>query len=68
MSPALDDVEILVTVVPEPTVGVRVDPPTVNVVTASNVAPGLNLPPGGTTGQVLAKLSDADGDVGWVDP
>ena len=25
------------------------------------------LPPGGTTGQVLVKLSDNDYDVGWVD-
>jgi hypothetical protein len=26
------------------------------------------IPPGGTTGQVLAKLSDNDYDVGWVTP
>lgn len=28
---------------------------------------GANLPTGGTTGQVLAKASEADGDVEWVD-
>lgn len=26
------------------------------------------LPPGGTTGQILAKASDDDYDVEWVDP
>jgi hypothetical protein len=26
------------------------------------------IPPGGLTGQVLVKLSDADYDVGWVTP
>jgi len=30
--------------------------------------PGFSLPLGGTTGQVLAKASNADGDVEWVDP
>lgn len=29
---------------------------------------GPSFPPGGTTGQVLTKLSDADGDYGWVTP
>ena len=29
---------------------------------------GPKLPPGGTTGQILVKLSNADYDVGWVDP
>ena len=29
---------------------------------------GPKIPPGGTTGQVLAKLSNADYDVGWVNP
>lgn len=28
---------------------------------------GVSLPPGGTTGQVLAKASDTDGDVVWKD-
>lgn len=28
---------------------------------------GSSLPPGGTTDQVLAKASDADGDVVWKD-
>ena len=35
------------------------------------ITPTLNfqeLPDGGTTGQVLAKNSDSDGDVKWVDP
>lgn len=31
-------------------------------------APGVGVPPGGTTGQVLAKASDADNDTQWVDP
>lgn len=26
------------------------------------------VPPGGTTGQVLAKVSDVSGDTGWIDP
>lgn len=30
--------------------------------------PGPSLPPGGTTGQVLAKKSNTDGDVEWVTP
>jgi hypothetical protein len=29
--------------------------------------PGVGIPLGGTTGQVLVKLSDADLDVGWAD-
>jgi hypothetical protein len=29
-------------------------------------AAGVGIPPGGTTGQVLKKLSNADYDVGWV--
>ena len=28
--------------------------------------PGVTVPPGGATGMVLAKLSDANGDIGWV--
>lgn len=31
-------------------------------------AGGSGVPDGGTTGQVLAKLSDDDGDADWVDP
>ncbi len=31
-------------------------------------ADGSGVPVGGTTGQLLAKVSDADGDVGWEDP
>jgi hypothetical protein len=27
-----------------------------------------SLPPGGTRGQVLTKISDADGDADWLDP
>lgn len=33
----------------------------------SNIGPAI-VPPGGNTGQVLAKLSTNDYDVGWVDP
>lgn len=29
---------------------------------------GASLPIGGTTGQVLAKASNADGDANWIDP
>ena len=32
----------------------------------TNGSGGSGVPEGGTTGQVLAKKSDADGDVGWV--
>jgi hypothetical protein len=35
--------------------------------TASLDADGGNVPPGGSTGQVLAKASPADNDVVWVD-
>lgn len=31
-------------------------------------ADGLGVPAGGTTGQVLTKLSDADNDTAWKDP
>lgn len=31
-------------------------------------ADGLGVPAGGTTGQVLAKVSDTDNDTEWVDP
>lgn len=31
-------------------------------------SPGGGVPPGGTTGQVLAKETDADYDTHWVDP
>jgi hypothetical protein len=31
-------------------------------------APGVGVPAGGTTGQVLVKLSDDDFDTGWVTP
>ena len=43
---------------------------TVSIIMAGPIGPaGPNpIPPGGTTGQVLAKLSDDDYDVGWVDP
>lgn len=34
-------------------------------VTASENGGGGSLPPGGSTGEVLAKQSNADGDVGW---
>lgn len=29
---------------------------------------GLGIPNGGATGQVLTKISEADGDADWVDP
>jgi hypothetical protein len=39
----------------------------VTVVTNSiQGVPGVGLPTGGTTGQVAAKLSDANFDIGWV--
>jgi len=31
-------------------------------------ADGAGVPPGGTTGQVLAKASSADDDTAWIDP
>lgn len=30
------------------------------------ISGGSSLPPGGTTDQILAKASDADGDVKWA--
>lgn len=30
--------------------------------------PGVGVPPGGTTGQALIKLSDSDYDTGWRTP
>lgn len=30
--------------------------------------PGVGVPPGGTTGQTLTKLSDSDWDTGWLTP
>lgn len=36
--------------------------------TVTNGSGGSGVPEGGTTGQVLAKKSDADGDVEWVNP
>lgn len=30
--------------------------------------PGAGVPPGGTTGQTLTKLSDSDYDTGWRTP
>lgn len=43
---------------------------TVSVIFGGPIGPAgpQVVPPGGTTGQVLAKLSDADYDVGWVTP
>lgn len=38
-----------------------------NVATESDTPPHYALPAGGTTGQVLAKASDDDDDVEWVD-
>lgn len=39
----------------------------VSVINAGPAGPaGVAMPAGGTTGQVLAKLSDDDYDVGWV--
>lgn len=29
---------------------------------------GISMPAGGTTGQILAKVSDDDYDVAWIDP
>lgn len=39
-----------------------------NQAIAAAIAGIHQIPPGGTTGQVLTKLSDADYDVGWVTP
>lgn len=41
----------------------------VSIINAGPQGPaGSDIPTGGTTGQVLAKLSNADFDVGWVTP
>lgn len=52
------------------TITLQIDPNVVVVTQqwiSNNVTAGFLLP-GGTTGQVLAKVSNADGDVHWVDP
>lgn len=52
------------------TVTLQVDPNVVLVTQqwiSNNVTAGTIIP-GGTTGQVLAKVSNADGDVHWTDP
>lgn len=52
------------------TITLQIDPNVVVVTQqwiTNNVTAGFLLP-GGTTGQVLAKVSNADGDVHWVDP
>lgn len=36
--------------------------------TSGGGSSGPSLPPGGTTGQVLVKSTDADGDAVWSDP
>lgn len=41
---------------------------TINVEFPTQGLPGVGVPDGGTTGQVLAKESDDDYDTGWVDP
>jgi hypothetical protein len=38
------------------------------ITAAIDALPAGSLPNGGTTGQVLAKTTDADGDADWVDP
>ena len=45
---------------------VQVSPMTYQVSVAQAGVPGPGVPLGGTTGQVLAKLSDANLDTGWV--
>lgn len=52
------------------TITLQVDPNVVLVTQqwiSNNVTAGTIIP-GGTTGQVLAKVSNADGDVHWTDP
>lgn len=52
------------------TITLQVDPNVVVVTQqwiTNNVTAGFLLP-GGTTGQVLAKVSNTDGDVHWIDP
>ena len=52
------------------TITLQIDPNVVVVTQqwiSNNVTAGFLLP-GGTTGQVLAKVSNADGDVHWIDP
>ncbi|ADE87921.1 tail protein [Escherichia phage vB_EcoM_ECO1230-10] len=52
------------------TIALQIDPNVVVVTQqwiSNNVTAGT-LIPGGTTGQVLAKVSNSDGDVHWIDP
>jgi len=63
---------------------IQVGPQEIQVLVAANIGPpgpagqdgeqgfqgvaGVGVPPGGTTGQILAKASNADYDTEWVDP
>ena len=51
-------------------VGPREDGTTTTINTCALVPgpPGGGLPPGGTTGQVLAKIDETDYNVEWIDP
>lgn len=52
---------------PSMDITVRVEVLQVAVAIANTVV-GSGLPPGGTAGQILVKLSAADGDAEWQDP
>lgn len=38
------------------------------VIFTTNGLPGIGIPAGGTTGQILAKVSDTSYDTEWIDP
>jgi hypothetical protein len=59
--------DITVEIVGEPSISVEVSPVGATGSTGDDGDPGVGVPAGGTTGQVLAKNSDTDYDTEWVD-
>jgi len=45
-------------------IDISIETPTIEI--ELSCYPGFTLPPGGETGDILAKLSDTNGDVGWL--
>jgi len=45
-------------------IDISIETPTIEI--ELSCYPGFTLPPGGQPGDILVKLSDTNGDVGWV--
>ena len=63
----MSDVVIVVNRPPVPIILVQESPTTVVVTTGFQGPPGVGVPAGGTTAQVLAKNSGVSGDSSWYD-